>query len=93
MHELAFAESVLQAVERECATHRATGVGRVRLRVGPYARIDKGSLAFCLEAISVNTMMEGAEIEIVGEQSVGEGSVRTEIVLEEIDLDVEEGDP
>ena len=85
MHELAFAQDILRAVENAAQEHGGSCVSRVRLEVGTYSGIDPDSLSFCLEAISRETVMEGAIIEIL--QSLPEtvcsdcGSLLTEGLL------------
>ncbi|MEW6238596.1 MAG: hydrogenase maturation nickel metallochaperone HypA [Candidatus Omnitrophota bacterium] len=64
MHELGFAEQILNCVEEEARRHGARKALRVKLRMGKYSGLEKASLFFCLEAISAGTLMEGAEIEI-----------------------------
>ena len=64
MHEMSFAEQILQVVQREAANYPGATVVRVRLRAGELLGLDPASLRFCLEAISVDTVMEGAEIDM-----------------------------
>ena len=64
MHELSFAEQVVESVQREAAKYPGYAVTRVRLRAGELLAIEPASLRFCLEAISVGTVMENAAIEM-----------------------------
>jgi len=64
MHELGFAEQILNCVVGEARRHGARRALRVKLQMGKYSGLEKASLSFCLEAISAGTLMEGAEIEI-----------------------------
>ncbi len=65
MHELAFAEEILNTVEREAQKYHAGQVHRICLHIGQYSGLDKSSLSFCLEAISSGTRMDGARIEMI----------------------------
>lgn len=67
MHELVFAEQILACVQEQATINRANQVTAVHLRVGTLSGIDKNSLSFCLEAISTDTVMEGADIIILDE--------------------------
>jgi len=65
MHELSFATQILERVEQEARSFPASTVTRVRLSAGEMLSVENASLAFCLEAISAGTVMEGAKIEII----------------------------
>jgi len=65
MHELSFATQILERIEQEARNFPVSTVTRVRLSAGEMLSIENASLAFCLEAISAGTVMEGAKIEIV----------------------------
>ena len=65
MHELSFATQILERVEQEARSFPASTVTRVRLSAGEMLSIENASLAFCLEAISAGTVMDGAKVEIV----------------------------
>ena len=64
MHELAYAQQILEFVEREARERDAIKVCRVKLKLGTYSGLDQESLSFCLEAISAETLMDGASIEM-----------------------------
>ena len=64
MHELSFATEILERVQREARNYPSCRVTRVRLGAGELLCIDNASLAFCLDAISSGSVMEGAKIEI-----------------------------
>jgi hydrogenase nickel incorporation protein HypA/HybF len=64
MHEMAFAEQILEGVQRAAEPYAGSAVTRVRLRAGERLALEPASLRFCLEAISVGTCMEGAQIEL-----------------------------
>jgi hydrogenase nickel incorporation protein HypA/HybF len=64
MHEMAFAEQVLESIQQEVSVYPGCTVTRVRLRAGERLALEPASLRFCLEAISTGTCMEGAAIEM-----------------------------
>jgi len=64
MHELAFAEQILECVLNEAQRFNARCVQSIRLRVGERLGIEPASLTFCLDAISADTIAEGATVEI-----------------------------
>lgn len=82
MHELSFAVEILDRVEREAAKYAGSRVTRVRLRAGRMLNIEPSSLAFCLEAISSETPLAGAEIDFRQDDGMG-----TDLIIEEIELD------
>jgi len=64
LHELSFAEQILRCVEQQAREHGAPRVSRVKLTVGQLSGVDRSNLAFCLEAITDGSVMQGAEIEV-----------------------------
>lgn len=116
MHELAFAEQVLEEVQREAHKYPGSKVVRVKLRAGELLALEPSSLRFCLEAVSAGTVMECARIDICesgpeiscpscgiapASASLGatcprcgqEGRLElpTHLIIEEIELDDEDG--
>lgn len=85
MHEMSFAEQVLDVVLREAAAYPDARIGRVRVRVGALLAVDPGSLRFSLEAISLDTPAEGAELEIIEEPLEGAAG-ESALIVEEIEL-------
>ncbi len=117
MHELSFAQQILENVEREARNYPGCRVVRIRLRAGEMLALDPASLRFAMEAISVDTAAEGAVVEMdeVTQQLEcprcgtvpaeaplgtrcpecgGEGTLTaaTELTIEEIELDDEDGE-
>ena len=94
MHELSFAEQILETIQRETAAYSGARVTRVKLKTDEYLALEPASLRFCLESISVNTVMDGAEIEIE-EVQPPPGAERpffgAGLVIEEIELDEQDG--
>ncbi len=62
MHELAIAESVIEAVLERTGDQRVTCV---RLTVGRLAGVVPDALTFCFELAAAGTALEGADLEIV----------------------------
>ncbi|HET6375777.1 MAG TPA: hydrogenase maturation nickel metallochaperone HypA [Methylocella sp.] len=62
MHELALAQSVVEAVARHANGSR---VRRVKLEIGKLACVMPDALLFCFDAVTAGTPLEGAALEIV----------------------------
>jgi hydrogenase nickel incorporation protein HypA/HybF len=72
MHELAIAQSVVDAVGEHSGGAR---VARVRLRVGALAGVVPDAIRFCFELVADGTCVEGADLVI--EEVAGQGHCRT----------------
>ena len=94
MHELSFAQQILETIQRETAGYEGARVTRVKLRADEFLALEPASLRFCLESISQDTIMDGAEIDIE-EVAAPPGSDRplfgAGLVIEEIELDEQDG--
>ena len=65
MHELAVAQSIVEAVEARAAECHATRVKGVRLKIGEASGIVTDSLTFCFEMlVSLDPTLEGAQLVI-----------------------------
>jgi len=64
MHEFAFAEQIYQRVLSEVDKHPGYRVSRIKLRAAQALALEPASLRFCLEAITVGTVMEGVELDM-----------------------------
>ena len=65
MHELAIAQSIVDAVETKAAECNATRVKGVRLRIGEASGIVTDSLTFCFEMLaSLDPLLAGAQLQI-----------------------------
>jgi hydrogenase nickel incorporation protein HypA/HybF len=64
MHELGIAENILDIVRRNVPGDRASAVGNIRIRVGPFAGVVPDSLKFCFAALSADTGMTNAALRI-----------------------------
>ena len=65
MHEMALAEGVLQILEDAA---RREGFGRVRavwLEVGRLSSVEPEAMRFCFDAVTRDSVAEGARLEIV----------------------------
>ena len=67
MHEMSFAVQIFENVAREAGRYPGSRVVRIRLRAGEALAVEPASLRFCLEAISMDTSLEGAAVEVVEE--------------------------
>jgi hydrogenase nickel incorporation protein HypA/HybF len=72
MHELAIAQSVVDAVGEHSG---GAPVARVRLRVGALAGVVPDAIRFCFELVADGTCVEGADLVI--EEVAGQGHCRT----------------
>jgi hydrogenase nickel incorporation protein HypA/HybF len=65
MHELAIAESIVEAVRAKAAGCSAARVLQVRLKVGEASGIVTDSLTFCFEMVaSLDPLVAGAQLSI-----------------------------
>jgi hydrogenase nickel incorporation protein HypA/HybF len=64
MHELGIAGAVLEAVRAQAALHPAARVVRVGLRVGTLSGVNPDALSFCFEALTRETDLAQAALEI-----------------------------
>jgi hydrogenase nickel incorporation protein HypA/HybF len=64
MHEMAIANSVLEALEKEAARFPGKRIAKAGLRIGELAGVDPESLRFCLEALARGTAWEALELEL-----------------------------
>jgi hydrogenase nickel incorporation protein HypA/HybF len=71
MHEMSIAESILQLIEDAACAQKFTQVKVVRLEIGQLASIEQSSLMFCFDAVTRDSVAEGAQLEIVA--IVGQG--------------------
>jgi hydrogenase nickel incorporation protein HypA/HybF len=64
MHEAGIMESALAIVSREAASHDASRVERIVMRVGVISGAEPEALRFAFEALSPGTVADGAELVI-----------------------------
>jgi hydrogenase nickel incorporation protein HypA/HybF len=65
MHEMSLAEGVLQLIEDAARRDRFTKVSTVWLEIGQLSGVEPEALAFCFDAVTRNTVAEGARLEII----------------------------
>ena len=64
MHELSLCESLLDSIEDVAKREGFTRVHRIVLDIGPFAGVEVSALRFGFDAVSQNTLAEGAVLEI-----------------------------
>lgn len=64
MHEMALAQSVVDALRTEAARQDFTTVRKVVLEVGALSCVDPHALEFCFDAVARETLADGAALEI-----------------------------
>jgi hydrogenase nickel incorporation protein HypA/HybF len=64
MHEVGIANSILEAVRTEVATHAPARATKVGVKIGEMAGVDPGSLAFCFEVLVKGSDLEPLALEI-----------------------------
>lgn len=65
MHELSLCESILQIIEGESRRQGFARVKRVRLEMGRLSGAEPEAMRFGFEAVSRNSLAEGAHLEII----------------------------
>ncbi len=65
MHEMSLAEGVLQLIEDAARRDQFTKVSAVWLEIGQLSSVEPEALAFCFDAVTRNTVADGARLEII----------------------------
>lgn len=65
MHEMALAQSVMDAIEAEARRQAFSRVDRVVLEVGALSCVDPHALEFGFEAVTRGTLANGARLDIL----------------------------
>jgi hydrogenase nickel incorporation protein HypA/HybF len=65
VHELALCQEILAIAEAEVRRRRFTRVRAVRLEVGAFACASPDAIAFCFDAVTRETLADGAALEVV----------------------------
>lgn len=65
MHEMSLCESILQIVEAEAAREPFMRVTWLQLEIGALAGVEVEALRFCFDAVAPDTILAGAELDIV----------------------------
>jgi hydrogenase nickel incorporation protein HypA/HybF len=64
MHEMGFANSILEAVRTQVARHPGIVPSKVGIKVGELAAIDSDALQFCFQALIQDTDLRSLKLEI-----------------------------
>lgn len=65
MHEMSIAEGVVQVLEEQAREQSYSRVKHVWLEIGPLAAVEQDALRFCFDAVTRNTLAEGALLDII----------------------------
>jgi len=65
MHEISLAQSVLQIIEEHSKADKFSRVTTVWLEIGALSGVEPDALRFCFEAVTRNSLAQGARLEIV----------------------------
>lgn len=71
MHEMSLAEGVLQIIEDSARNNAFTRVRTIWLEVGQLAGVEQEALRFCFDAVTRDTLAQGARLEIVETPGAG----------------------
>jgi hydrogenase nickel incorporation protein HypA/HybF len=71
MHEMSLAEGVLDLVTDSARSNGFTRVKTVWLEIGALAGVEAEAMRFCFEAVAKDTLLEGAQLEII--ETAGQG--------------------
>jgi len=71
MHEMSLAEGVLKIIEDNALSSGYTRVKTVWLEIGELAGVEAEALRFCFDAVTRNSLAEGAQLIIIGTEGTG----------------------
>lgn len=71
MHEMSLAEGIVQLVEDTVRNDGCSKVKAVWLEIGQLAAVEQEALRFCFDAVTRDTVAEGARLEII--ETPGQG--------------------
>jgi hydrogenase nickel incorporation protein HypA/HybF len=71
MHEMALAESVLELAEAAARRENARQIKLVVLEIGQLAAVEPEALRFCFEAVTRDSLAQGAVLEIISLPGTG----------------------
>ena len=71
MHEMSLAEGVLQLIEDAARAQSFTQVNTVRLEIGELSGVEPEAMRFCFDAVTRNSVAQGAQLEIITLPGVG----------------------
>jgi hydrogenase nickel incorporation protein HypA/HybF len=87
MHEMSLAEGIVQLVEDAAEASGCTRVKTVWLEIGQLAAVEKEALRFCFDAVTGDSIAQGARLEIIETPGRGwcmkcEGNVAVEALYD-----------
>lgn len=65
MHELSFAQQIVDSVLKQTAAYPGAQVSRIKMSASEALALEPASLKFAIEALSTGTPLENATIELV----------------------------
>ena len=65
MHELSLARDIIETVQQNVPKEEICRVKYVVIKIGAFSGVDTDSLKFSFQAITSDTELEGAELEII----------------------------
>lgn len=65
MHEMSLAEGILQIVADAARASAASRVQAVRLEIGALSHVERDALRFCFDAVTRDSLADGARLEIL----------------------------
>lgn len=65
MHEMSLCEGVLSVLEQEAAKQGFSTVSAVWLEIGELSAVDPEAMLFSFDAVTRNTLAQGAELHII----------------------------
>lgn len=65
MHEMALAESVIDLVEDAARANKVSRVRTVVIEIGALSHVSPEAMRFCFDAVSRDSVADGARLEIV----------------------------
>lgn len=68
MHEMSLADGVVRLIEEQAKSHGFSKVLVVRLEIGQLAHVDPDALIFCFDAVTKDSIAQGARLDIVRAQ-------------------------
>lgn len=71
MHEMALAESIVQLVEETAKREHAKRVKLVVLEIGQLSSVEPEALKFCFDAVTQDSIAQGAALEVVAVPGAG----------------------
>jgi len=71
MHELSLAESIMRIIEDEAIKQQFRRVRSVTLEIGKLAAVEPEAMRFAFDAVTRNTLADGAQLELI--ETPGQG--------------------